>query len=131
MRTRNAFAPSILATLLACGACAPKYYAPNTHNVPLLARDGDYSAALVLGDSRGELQGAYAVRENLGLLLNAAYFLPVVYRAFFRPFPVASASHGEAPWVMVGALTVTAMLTVLMFLAPELPLALARSIVKE
>ncbi len=74
MRVRNAFAPRILATLLACGACAPKYYAPNTHNVPLLERKGDYSAAFALGDSRGELQGAYAVTSDLGLLLNAAHF---------------------------------------------------------
>lgn len=48
--------------------------------------------------------------------LNAAYFLPIVYRAFFReedqPPPKA---HGEAPWPMVVALTLTAALTVLFF----------------
>jgi multicomponent Na+:H+ antiporter subunit D len=61
-------------------------------------------------------------------LLNAGYFLPIVYRAFFRA-PGDSAhdhAHGEAPWPMVLALTITAVATVLMFLMPELPLALAR-----
>jgi multicomponent Na+:H+ antiporter subunit D len=61
-------------------------------------------------------------------LLNAGYFLPIVYRAFFRGpgDPAHDQAHGEAPWPMVVALTITAAATVLMFLLPELPLALAR-----
>ncbi len=61
-------------------------------------------------------------------LLNAGYFLPIVYRAFF----VAVAHdehdhpHGEAPLPMVIALTLTAAATVLLFFLPEVPLALAR-----
>ena len=63
-------------------------------------------------------------------LLNAGYFLPIVYRAFFRPVGDADgASHGEAPWPMVVALVATAAATVVMFFAPELPLALARQLV--
>jgi multicomponent Na+:H+ antiporter subunit D len=64
----------------------------------------------------------------LSTLLNAGYFLPIVFRAFFRE----PASHGrepqsgEAPWPIVAALTVTAAGTVLLFLAPEMPYALAR-----
>ncbi|MDW8479342.1 MAG: monovalent cation/H+ antiporter subunit D family protein [Xanthomonadales bacterium] len=48
--------------------------------------------------------------------LNAAYFLPVVFRAFFREEerPPAKA-HGEAPWPMVAALATTALLTLLFF----------------
>ena len=74
MRTPKAFAPMLLAALLASAGCAPKYYAPNTHNVPLLDRDGDYSAAVAFGDSRGELQGAYALTPDLSMMLNAAVF---------------------------------------------------------
>jgi multicomponent Na+:H+ antiporter subunit D len=48
--------------------------------------------------------------------LNAAYFLPIVFRAFFRdedqPPPK---EHAEAPWPMVAALTATAALTILFF----------------
>jgi multicomponent Na+:H+ antiporter subunit D len=61
-------------------------------------------------------------------LLNAGYFLPVVYRAFFRA-PIASGhdhAHGEAPLPMVVALIITAGGTVLLFFLPDVPLALGR-----
>ncbi len=61
-------------------------------------------------------------------LLNAGYFLPVVYRAFVRePAPQTNA-HGEAPWIMVLALVVTAALTILMFFHADVPLNLARQL---
>jgi multicomponent Na+:H+ antiporter subunit D len=58
-------------------------------------------------------------------LLNAGYFLPIVYRAFFLPATDANAHHGEAPWTMVTAMVATAVLTVLMFFYADVPLALA------
>jgi multicomponent Na+:H+ antiporter subunit D len=61
-------------------------------------------------------------------LLNAGYFLPIVYRAFFVA-PAADGPahpHGEAPWPMVLALCATAAATVLLFFLPDVPLALAR-----
>lgn len=57
-------------------------------------------------------------------LLNAGYFLPIVFRAFFRPAP-AGAHGGEAPWPIVLALTVTAAVAVALFLMPAIPLALS------
>ena len=63
----------------------------------------------------------------LSTLLNAAYFLPIVYSAFFR----ASADdghaphHGEAPWPMVTALAITAALTIALFFLADAPLKLA------
>ena len=64
-------------------------------------------------------------------LLNAGYFLPIVYRAFFRPAPEGGPhdDHGEAPFPIVLALTVTAAGTIVLFLMPQLPLALARAVV--
>ena len=62
----------------------------------------------------------------LSTLLNAAYFLPVVWAAFFKA--PAGTPHGEAPWPMVVALTATAAGTVLMFLMPGLALALAQQV---
>jgi multicomponent Na+:H+ antiporter subunit D len=59
-------------------------------------------------------------------LLNAGYFLPIVYRAFFKEGD--SHDHGEAPWTMVLALLTTAALTIAMFFWADLPLALARSL---
>jgi multicomponent Na+:H+ antiporter subunit D len=59
-------------------------------------------------------------------LLNAGYFLPIVYRAFFKEG--SAATHGEAPVTMVAAMVTTAALTVAMFFWADLPLALARSL---
>ncbi len=64
----------------------------------------------------------------LSTLLNAGYFLPIVYRAFFvaPPEDPHGHPHGEAPFPMVIALTATASVTVLLFFFPDVPLALAR-----
>jgi len=52
----------------------------------------------------------------LSTALNAAYFLPIIQRAFFRPESVPpKTEHGEAPWPMVAALVTTATLTILFF----------------
>ena len=66
--------PIAVVAVLALSGCAPKYYAPNTHNVPLLTRAKDFSGVLAIGDSRGELQGAYAVSDRVALMANAAVF---------------------------------------------------------
>ena len=62
----------------------------------------------------------------LSTLLNAGYFLPVVYRAFRRPDGKGAIAVREAPWPIVVALTVTALLTILMFLFPGVPWRLAQ-----
>ncbi|MBI1396683.1 MAG: monovalent cation/H+ antiporter subunit D family protein [Betaproteobacteria bacterium] len=62
-------------------------------------------------------------------LLNAGYFLPIVYRGFFvRPDP-NEAAHGEAPWPMVAAMVATAALTIGLFFYADLPLRFARMLV--
>jgi multicomponent Na+:H+ antiporter subunit D len=77
----------------------------------------------------------------LSTILNAGYFLPIVYRAFFKPLPApgtpepydhsghghALAEHGEAPLPIVIALCLTAGGTLLLFFFPDVPLDLARS----
>ncbi|MEM9302451.1 MAG: monovalent cation/H+ antiporter subunit D family protein [Pseudomonadota bacterium] len=68
----------------------------------------------------GSLQaGSYLAVFTLvaSTVLNAAYFLPILYRAWLRPEAVPQkVDHGEAPWPMVVALTATAALTILFFL---------------
>ena len=83
------------------------------------------------------LSGAMAAQQWLAVgvivvstLLNAGYFLPIVYRAFFVA-PVDAGhghdhTHGEAPLPMVLALCATAAATLLLFFLPDVPLALAR-----
>jgi multicomponent Na+:H+ antiporter subunit D len=76
----------------------------------------------------------------ISTLLNAAYFLPIIYRAFFFPqaadskhkanhgaeLDVRGVLHDEAPWPMVLALSLTATATVLLFFFPGVALSLAR-----
>ncbi|MDH7943208.1 proton-conducting transporter membrane subunit [Pseudohongiella sp. SYSU M77423] len=52
----------------------------------------------------------------LSTALNAAYFLPIIFNAFFKPEDVTPVKdHAEAPTNMVIALSVTATLTLLFF----------------
>jgi multicomponent Na+:H+ antiporter subunit D len=59
-------------------------------------------------------------------VLNAAYFLPILTRAFLKP---ANGPRREAPLPMVIALSATAAGTVLLFLFPGVPFRLAQMIV--
>lgn len=65
-------------------------------------------------------------------LLNAAYFVPVVYQGFFGTPAAEDAHHpaGEAPLAMVIPLCLTAVLSVLVGLFPDLFLHLAQAVVK-
>lgn len=65
----------------------------------------------------------------ISTLLNAAYFVPIIYAAFFRPEDAGSTrDHGEAPWPVVAALCTTAAITVLLFLFPGTALELVHRI---
>ncbi len=65
-------------------------------------------------------------------ILNACYFLPIVYRAFFRrPTTEPAAGEGrlaEAPVPMVGALVLTAVGALALFFAPDFFLTLAHMV---
>ena len=68
-------------------------------------------------------------------LLNAAYFLPILYKAYFEPLPGtvgAEASSGihEAPWTMVAPLVVTAAGTILVGFYSDTLLILARQVIR-
>lgn len=85
-----------------------------------------------------ETQNALAILVIVAsTLLNAAYFLPIVYRAFFKeqqPRPEDDPyskydDHGEAPVGVVIALSFTALGTMALFFWPDVPLALARALV--
>jgi multicomponent Na+:H+ antiporter subunit D len=67
----------------------------------------------------------------LSTVLNAAYFLPIVYMAWFgKDSGAGKADHGEAPLPAVIALTITAALTILFFLFNGPVLELERQIVE-
>lgn len=58
---------------------------------------------------------------SISTLISAAYLLPVIYVAFFKSGLSQSSSHGEAPWPMVVAILVTALMAVMLFFAIEWP----------
>lgn len=60
----------------------------------------------------------------ISTMLNAGYFLPILYRAF-RKTGDEKVNLAEAPWPMVAPLVVTAILTVGLFMWPDVPLQLA------
>ena len=65
-------------------------------------------------------------------MLNTGYFVPIIYRAFMKDEDVPpSHEHGEAPWPIVVALSLTALGTLLLFLFPEVPLSLAQALVGQ
>jgi len=65
---------------------------------------------------------------GVSTLLNAAYFLPIIYAAFFRPAAAGSEAHGEAPWPTVAAMMITSVLVLGFAAYAGVPLALARAL---
>ena len=83
---------------------------------------------LLLGASQTDQYLAMGVIV-LSTLLTAGYFVPIIYAAYLKDEDAdQKRDHGEAPLLMVVALSLTACGTVLLFFFPEVPLALAQSV---
>jgi multicomponent Na+:H+ antiporter subunit D len=68
----------------------------------------------------------------LSTVLNAAYFLPIIYMAWFMPDETEPGKeHGEAPWPAVLALTLTAILTIAFFFFNGVTIELERQVVEN
>lgn len=68
----------------------------------------------------------------LSTALNAAYFLPIIYMAWFmREEGAPGNDHGEAPWPAVLALALTALLTIAFFFFHGATLELERQVVEN
>jgi len=65
---------------------------------------------------------------TVSTLLNAAYFAPILYVAWFRRPNPAVGDHGEAPLAIVISLAISAMLTLSLFLWVEAPMKLVSAI---
>ncbi len=83
------------------------------------------------------LQGALDIQSwfavsiiVISTLLNAAYFLPVIYIAFFRDSEIKqNQRYREAPFPIVFTVFTTACITVILFFFPETPLQLIRLLI--
>jgi len=82
------------------------------------------------------LMGAFQAQQHIVIavivvstLLNTAYFVPLIYAAYFRrDHSETILSYGEAPLPVVIALCMTAAMTVLLFVFPGIPFQLIRMI---
>ena len=84
---------------------------------------------LALGALRSGYGGYVALLAVSGLL-NAAYWLPIVYRAFFRPGDDEMSEAREAPWMLLGPILVCTGYVLLLGIgaqAPAMPFSLAES----
>lgn len=60
-------------TILVLASCSPKFYTPNTQNVPLLTEKGETNLTLAGNTNQVEFQGAYAVTQHFALQANGDY----------------------------------------------------------
>lgn len=70
----------------------------------------------------------------ISAMLNAAYFLPPVYNAFFKEPDDGDTEYSEAPWMLLGPIIITALLTLILGAfanMPYTPLQLAHVAVSE
>ncbi len=63
-------------TILVLASCSPKFYTPNTQNVPLLTEKGETNLTLAGNTNQVEFQGAYAVTQHFALQANGGLFIP-------------------------------------------------------
>ena len=69
-----------LLTFVAVGigfaSCNPKFYSPNTQNVPLISEMGETNLTLSGNGNQVEFQGAYGITENITIKANGGLFIP-------------------------------------------------------
>jgi len=57
-------------------SCSPKYYVPNTQNVPLIHAQGQTNLSVAGNGNQVEFQGAYGINDALALQLNGGLVIP-------------------------------------------------------
>lgn len=65
----------ILGTIIVTG-CSPKFYTPNTQNVPLISEKGETNLTLSGNGNQIEFQGAYGVTKSFAIKANGGLFIP-------------------------------------------------------
>ena len=57
-------------------SCSPKFYTPNTQNVPLISEKGEINLTLSGNGNQVEFQGAYGIINNFAIKANGGLFIP-------------------------------------------------------
>ena len=80
-----------------------------------------FGSKWLLGSGAAQVdQPVFLIVYMVSGVLSAAYLLPIVYRAYWRTSP-AFPRFGEASWLMVTPLSLTAVLALALGIAPNLP----------
>jgi hypothetical protein len=66
----------LLIALVSLAGCSPKYYSPNTQNVPLLTEKGEINLSLAGNSNQAEFQAAYAFTDGFAMQANGGLFNP-------------------------------------------------------
>ena len=67
---------SIAVLVISVASCSPKYYIPNTQNVPLISERGETNLVLSGNGNQVEFQGAHGISEKLAIKANGGLFIP-------------------------------------------------------
>lgn len=68
------YLPLLLCTALLLYHCSPKYYTPNTQNLPMLSKKHQANCTIVPLAGRIEAMGAYSPTDNIAVLVNGGYY---------------------------------------------------------
>lgn len=66
----------MLLLLVGVSACSPKYYIPNTQNVPLISEKGETNLTLSGNDHQVSIHGAYGILDGLAVEINGGLIIP-------------------------------------------------------
>ena len=72
MKTKKKFILYAITVMLIIKGCAPAYV-PNVINTPLLSNKGEIQAGIHTGVSGTDPQFAYAITDNIGIMLNGSF----------------------------------------------------------
>ncbi len=70
------FKTTLILTSIFLAGCSPKFYTPNTQNVPLISEQGETNLTLSGNGNQVEFQGAYGLTNGFAIMANGGLFIP-------------------------------------------------------
>lgn len=61
---------------ISLSACSPKYYTPDSHNIPLISRKGETNLAVSGSTGRAEFMASHGITEKIALKANGGIYFP-------------------------------------------------------
>jgi len=58
-------------------ACSPRYYTPDTHNIPLISEKGETNLSLSGSTERIEFQASHGITNHIAVKANGGFYGPV------------------------------------------------------